>query len=235
MTIRQKENELFGKWRIHANATENTFFVQDGTLDPEAYSNSKLKICSVLKETPFDRSAERGYVFGDGFMKGINENGKSAFLVKKGTLSILARRIALIFDTFYPNEKNDPVDLLSASAYMNLKKYSGTKTSSQKDLENVTKKDSVFLKEQIDEILNPDILLCGKTRHYLGFIYGSDIKFILQDPTKKVKLFHLYQDGKPRRLIIEMYHPSHRSSEAEQLKKLEEVLTVYKNSEYFLF
>jgi hypothetical protein len=233
--LRKKENELFERWKLHSEADENTFFVQDGTLDPEAYLNSKLKVCSVLKETPFDRTAHKGYVFGDSVLKELNEKGSGAYQNKKGTLSVLSKRIALIKNTLFQNEKHDSTNSLRESAYINLKKHSGTKTSSQKDLENVTKKDKGLLKEQIDGILNPDILLCGKTRHYLGFIYGGDIQFISEDSTKKAKLFHLIKDGKPKRLIIEMYHPSHRRSEEEQLKKLESVLIEYRNSEYFIF
>lgn len=235
MNIRDKENELFKRWRFHAGADANTFFVQDGTLDPEAYVNSKPKICSILKETPYDSTAHQGYVFGSAFIDSVEKNGSSEFLKKKGTLSILAKRIAVILDTLHPNKSHEPVDSLRQTAYLNLKKYRGTKTSSQKDLESVAIRDKEFLKEQIEEILNPDILLCGKTRHYLGFIYGRDIHFIAEDSTKKVKLFHLLQDGKPSKLIIEMYHPSHRRSEEEQLKKLREVLVSYKNSGDFLF
>ncbi|MDO8969022.1 hypothetical protein [Algoriphagus sp.] len=204
-------------------------------MDPEAYLKAKIKICSILKETPVDRESEKGYVFGEGFLRKIEKFGNEYYKKSKGTLSVLSRRIALILDTLYPNQEHDPVDSLKGTAYLNLKKYSGTKTSSQKDLENVTKKDKGLLKEQIDEILEPDIILCGKTRHYLGFIYGGDIQFISEDASKKVKLFHLLKAGKPKRLIIEMYHPSHRSSEEEQMKKLEEVLLKYRNSENFLF
>lgn len=235
MNIREKENKLFQRWRTHSGVNENTFFVQDGTLDPEAYLKSKIKVCSVLKETPFDKTANKGYVFGDGFLKRLIEKGPGVYQEKKGTLSVLSKRIALIKNTLFQNEKHDPIISLRGSAYINLKKHSGTKTSSQKDLENVTIKDKVLLREQIEQILQPDIILCGKTRHYLGFIYGGDIKFILEDQSKKVKLFHLIQDGEPKRLIVEMYHPSHRSSEEEQLKKLESVLIEYRNSENYIF
>jgi hypothetical protein len=47
MNIRVKENELFQRWRTHSWVNENTFFVQDGTLDPEPYLKSKIKVCSV--------------------------------------------------------------------------------------------------------------------------------------------------------------------------------------------
>lgn len=235
MNIREKENELFKRWKEHSGADNNTFFVQDGTLDPVAYSKAKIKICSILKETPVDSESEKGYVFGEGYLLKIENFGNEYYKKNKGTLSVLSKRIALILDTLYPNQEHNPVDSLRETAYLNLKKYSGTKTSSQKDLENVTKRDKELLIEQVDEILNPDILLCGKTRHYLGFIYGGDIQFISEDSTKKVKLFHLMKDGKTKRLIIEMYHPSHRSSEEEQLKKLESVLLEYRESENFLF
>ncbi len=199
MNIRDKENELFKRWRFHAGADANTFFVQDGTLDPEAYVNSKPKICSILKETPYDSTASINIEkvtaeicipsisksFTSAFIDSVEKNGSSEFLKKKGTLSILAKRIAVILDTLHPNKSHEPVDSLRQTAYLNLKKYRGTKTSSQKDLENVAIRDKEFLKEQIEEILNPDILLCGKTRHYLGFIYGWDIHFIVEDPTKK--------------------------------------------------
>jgi hypothetical protein len=157
-----------------------------------------------LKETPFDKTANKGYVFGDGFLKRLIEKGPGVYQE----------------NTLFQNEKHDSIFSLRESAYINLKKLSETKTSSQKDLENVTIKDKELLREQIEQILQPDIILCGKTRHCLGFIYGGDIKFILEDQSKKVKLFHLIQDGEPKRLIVEMYHPSHRSSEEEQLKNL---------------
>ncbi|MFN4000326.1 hypothetical protein [Algoriphagus sp.] len=220
MNIREKENELFKRWREHSGADENTFFVQDGTLDHVAYSKAKIKICSVLKEVPFDQTAYKGHVFGEGFLKGLAENGPGAYQKKKGTLSILATRIALILNSLDKNQEHDPVDSLRESSYLNIKKYRGTKTSSQKDLEIVTNNDKEFLKEQIEQVLQPDVLLCGKTRHYLGLIYGGNIKFILEDESRKIKLFHLLVNGEPKRLIIEMYHPSHRSSEEEQLKKL---------------
>lgn len=235
MTITEKENELFQRWRSHSNADETTFFVQDGALDADAYINSNIKICSILKEVPFDKTASKGYNFGKGFQKKIKEKGQEAFLKNKGTLSVLAKRISLIREIFEEKNKKDAISSLSESAYVNIKKYRGTKTSSIKDLEMVATKDKDFLMEQIEGILSPDILLCGKTRHYLGFIYGGDIQLIMEDQNRKTRLFHLYREGNVKRLIIEMYHPSHRTSENELLDRLKDILLRYKKSEICLF
>ena len=103
MTILEKENELFQRWRSHSNADDTTFFVQDGVLEADEYINSNIKICSILKEVPFDDTANRGYNFGEGFLKKLKEQGQEVFLKKKGTLSVLAKRISLIREIFEEN------------------------------------------------------------------------------------------------------------------------------------
>lgn len=235
MTITEKENELFQRWRSHSNADETTFFVQDGVLDAESYINSSIKICSILKEVPFDDTVNTGYNFGKGFLKRLKEQGPEVYKKSKGTLSVLSKRISLIREIFEEDYNKDAISSLKESAYVNIKKYRGTKTSSIKDLERVATIDKDFLLEQIEGVLNPDILLCGKTRHYLGFIYSGDIQLIMEDQNRKTRLFHLYREGSARRLIVEMYHPSHRTSENELLDRLKDILLRYKKSEIYLF
>ena len=125
----------------------------------------------------------------------------------------------------------EPIQMLKESAYVNIKKYSGKKTSNQKDLENIAQNDRGLLKEQIDDVLNPDIILCGNTRHYLGFIYGeSNIKLVMEDAKKQIQMYHLPVDEKQSRLIIEMPHPNHRGSENELLRELKRLLEQYQDS-----
>lgn len=233
--LRIKENELFERWKAHASADKNTFFVQDGALDNGAYVNSKLKICSILKEVPFDSTAETGYHFGDGFLDKLKILGPKNYEKGKGTLTVLAKRIKLIREVLFEENQNDLTGGLKESAYINIKKYKGEKKSSVKDLEKVAIQDKDFLLEQIETILQPDILLCGKTRHYLGFLYGGDIKFLMENESKRIKLFHLIVEGNPKRLIIEMYHPSHRGSEIELLSELQRLLIKYQNSDINIF
>jgi len=229
--IRHRERGLFSKWRKHVAADANMFFVEDGVLDPEAYTHATLKICSFLKEVPFDDTAVSGYIFGDGFLRKVDELGPDQYLKKRGTLSILAKRIEVIRYVFEGLPIPEPIQMLKESAYVNIKKYNGKNTSQQKDLENITQNDRDLLKEQIDDILNPDIILCGKTKHYLGFIYGgSNIKLVMEDAKKKIKIYHLPVDEKQTRLIIEMYHPSHRGSENELLSELKILLEKYQDS-----
>lgn len=234
--IRKKEDELFKRWREHIKCNDQTFFVQDGALNPELYQGSSLKICSVLKEVPFDHTASRGYNFPDGFKKKIQNHGVDFYRKGKGTLKVLANRISLIRRVIEGENNFDPISALQESAYINIKKYRGTKISSVSDLEKVAKNDKDFLIEHFDSILKPDILLCGKTRHYLGYLYGgSNFDLLLEDPQKKVKLFHQIENGKPKRLVIEMYHPSHRGSESELLEMLESLLKSYMKSENCIF
>jgi len=229
--IRHRERGLFSKWRKHVSADENMFFVEDGVLDPEAYIHADLKICSFLKEVPFDGTAASGYVLGDGFLRTLEETEPDEFLNKKGTLSILAKRIEVIRYVFEGLPLPEPIQMLKESAYVNIKKYNGKKTSDQKDLENIAQNDRGLLKEQIDDILNPDIILCGNTKHYLGFIYGgSNIKLVMEDAKKRIQLYHLPVDEKQSRLIIEMPHPSHRGSENELLRELKALLENYQDS-----
>jgi len=229
--IRHKERGLFSKWRKHVSADENMFFVEDGVLDPEAYIHAALKICSFLKEVPFDDTAPSGYNFGEEFLREVEETGEDEYLQNKGTLSILAKRIEVIRYIFEGLPIPEPIQMLKESAYVNIKKYNGKKTSTQKDLENIAQNDRALLKEQIDDILNPDIILCGNTQHYLGFIYGgSNIKLVMEDAKKQIQFYHLPVDEKQSRLIIEMDHPGHRGSENELLRELKTLLENYQDS-----
>jgi len=235
--IRKKEDELFKRWREHIKCNDQTFFVQDGALNPELYQGSSLKICSVLKETPIDGESHTGYHFGDGFQKKLREEGIEYYKTNnKRVLNVLAKRISLIRRVIQGENNFDLISALQESAYINIKKYRGTKISSVKNLEQVAINDKDFLIEHFDSILKPDILLCGKTRHYLGYLYGgSNFDLLLEDPQKKVKLFHQIENGKSKRLVIEMYHPGHRGSENELLEMLESLLKSYMKSENCIF
>jgi len=229
--IRKRERDLFIKWRKHVAADANMFFVEDGILDPESYIHSDLKICLFLKEVPFDETAPSGYVFGEEFLREVEETGEDEYLQKKGTLSIMAKRIEIIRYVFEGLPIPEPIQMLKESAYVNIKKYGGKKIAQQKDLENIAKNDQDLFKEQIEDILNPDIILCGKTKHFLGLIYGeSNIKSIMEDANKRIQLYHLPVDEKQSRLIIEMDHPSHRGSEGELLRELKVLLEKYQDS-----
>jgi hypothetical protein len=112
--IRKKEDELFKRWREHIKCNDQTFFVQDGALNPELYQGSSLKICSVLKETPIDGDSKTGYHFGDGFQNKLREKGIEYYKTNnKRVLNVLAKRISLIrrviegennFDRHYPEK-----------------------------------------------------------------------------------------------------------------------------------
>ena len=219
------------KWRKHVSADANMFFVEDGVLDPEAYIHADLKICSFLKEVPFDETAVSDYVFGEAFLRKVDETGPDEFLNKKGVLSILAKRIEVIRYVFEGLPIPEPIQMLKESAYVNIKKYNGKKTSNRKDLENIVQNDKGLLKEQIEDILTPDIILCGNTKHYLTMIYGeSHIKLVMEDVKKRIQIYHLPVDEKQSRLIIEMEHPSHRGSENELLRELKVLLENYQDS-----
>jgi hypothetical protein len=229
--IRQWERALFKKWRKHVAADENLFFVEDGALDPEAYTDATLKICLFLKEVPFDGTAASGYIFRERFLREVEETGEEEYLENGGTLSILAKRIEVIRYVFEGLPIPEPIQMLRESAYVNIKKYNGKKTSNQKDLENIAQNDKDLLKVQIDDSLNPDIILCGNTKPFLGLIYGeNNIKPVMEDAKKRIQLFHLPVDEKQSRLIIEMPHPSHSGSENELLRELKVLLEKYQDS-----
>jgi|GEM_PF-2473153 len=236
--IRKMEDDLFRRWKAHINADDQTFFVQDGALDPEAYQNSSLKICSVLKETPIDNTADpKGYHFGEGVERKIIAKGTNYYLTdSKTALNVLAKRILIIRKiTNVSNEINLLTSLLE-SAYVNIKKHNGAKKSKESDLKRVAKSGKDFLVEHFDSILKPDILLCGKTFHYIRQIYGGEnFIFLMQDEQNKVKLFHQIENGIPKRLVIEMYHPMHQSSEKELLRKLESLIQLYMSSDNCIF
>ncbi|WP_373521718.1 hypothetical protein [Aquiflexum sp.] len=223
-TLREKEDQFFIDWKNEVEVNGKTFFVQDGTIDSSKYENSTLKIMSLMKETPFDSTASHGYVFGDGVSNQVKNKGRFHFRKGRDAIRILTGRLSCIREIL---EKNNPefsygdikgeninkrtnIDYFLESAYVNIKKYNGLSRSNLKDLENVILRDREKLKFQINEILNPDIILCCMKIHYYKVINyrENEINLLVGDEQKMVNIFE--EDlGNRKRLIIETYHPSY--------------------------
>jgi hypothetical protein len=213
-SIRKKEDELFKRWKEHLINEEITFFVQDGTLDPESFTKSNVKICSILKEVPDDKSGF--YIFD--ISKRIEMGNGKFFLKKMDTLRNISRWTTLIKEilfndnfsikesSFFPHpllQKQHVEDLFS-SAYINIKKYNGKIFSIKSDLDRIAKKDKEFLLEQIDNILEPHIVITAGTFGQYRLLFKETFTLIVNIHPIKIWC-HETKNG--TRLVFDLYHP----------------------------
>lgn len=233
-TLEKKQRKFFDDWKSELQSQGQTFFVEDGAFDPDKYEYSEVKILALMKELP---SQEFGFVFGEGVRNNLVNKGRFEF-VKRDALRKIAGRIACVREVIEKNNQNfnysdvkkeaiqskHIIRYFLESAYINIKKYNGLPRSSQKDLENTIERDREKLQYQINELLNPDVILCGMKIHYYKML--NNRKNPIQHIASQDNLVNVYAEdlGYKKRLIVETYHPSYVFSERILLESMKEAL-----------
>jgi hypothetical protein len=196
--------------RIEDHFGGPTLFNKDGIINLELWQKAPRKILFINKETNNDYKAYKDYTYD---VRSVIE--KSATQMTGWRKTPPLRRIGRLAHGFlyctregYPSLEeaieNQWLGTLSC-AYINLKKTNGKATAKPKEIDEHTAVAGHLLREQI-ELINPDIVLCGKTYTFLA-------NHVLENA---VKLDHyLYQDG--RRLYINCDHPSAHSLSNDRL------------------
>lgn len=164
--------DIFERWE---NKYINKSFVYDGIVDEKEWSKPELKICFLLKEA---YTKDKSNYFKWSLSKWLNEE-KNSVINTWNTVALWTYGILHTTETEipeYPNEKKfskeDKHSFLKKIAAINVKKIDGKEKSEWYDLKEYAINDADLLREQID-IINPDVIVCGKTFDFLRIIYGA--------------------------------------------------------------
>ena len=201
--------KLFAEWENDEFHDKNSF-VTDGIMDFEIWKNRSPKILLLVKEA---------YTNGTGRMDLADEVAGSAPYRNWWNA---ARWIYAINELFKNRQQIPPYyelkpnwdegnELLMSIAIVNIKKSKGVSLSNYQDLDAYVIHDQSRLRKQID-LINPDIILCGKMFNYYKFIYSND-KFEKIEETTKC---FMHND----RLVIDFWHFANRGIKQDTYKEL---------------
>lgn len=207
------ENEkLFAEWKNDKFHDRNSF-VKDGIIDLEIWEKQSPKILCFFKEA---------YTNGTGEMDLTEELAGSAPYRNWWNTS----RWIYAINELYKNREQKPNyyeipnweegnKLLKSVAVVDIKKSKGVTLSNYNDLDAYLEHDKERLRKQMD-LINPDIILCGKMFNYYKAIYSNDI-FEKIEETNKCYI----HNGK---LIIDFWHFANRYSKHNTFNELCDIL-----------
>lgn len=240
MTLKEKENELFERWRNSINATEDQF-AKDGVADEERFINAKHKILFLAKETNdtgknWDtRKYLREGVFykTTQYIKDKHRNDKIYKNGKRRKSQTAGQPITKTFNNIYrwanlflndlqeykdfnkaPRNKESRIKIFSQIGMMNLKKTTGTHTTDNNEFKKFRESDNnkKFINEQIS-LYKSDIIICCGEGVYSG--YKKAIGDIVEENENGKFKTCKYIGDDYETVVIEFYHPQARREGAD--------------------
>ena len=186
---------LLENWKKQHEKKGYRKFISDGIVNYDKWKNqSTPKVCYFLKEA-YD-THENGF----DLTKMLKEKEPWGMWKKVviWTQAIYNSFSGDIFD--YPSKDFKSVfkNVIQNIAVVNIKKSNGEKSSNDNDLQQFINLDKEKIKREI-ELINPDIIICGKTFKFLKQII-DDIEIYDNSLIAKWKNI----------LIIDYYHPAGR-------------------------
>lgn len=213
MTIQEKENALFNRWKQLGDFES---FDEDGVVNPSIWETTTLKIVFVLKET--------NGLNGD-LRKFLREDGSRTYF--RTWNNIVRWAEVILFDGYSEviNQERRNYTLSHICA-VNLKKESGGSKASKKKVRLAALNDRKFIKEQLD-LYQPDIVIaCG-----LNLTADALRDIVYEDPAewKPGEIWH-YKTEKINKekeiLVISMPHPNR--ADIKWSKKLQNLYNTLK-------
>jgi len=222
MTLEEKENELFKRWRNSLNATEDEF-AKDGVADEELFNNAKYKILFLAKET-----------------NGTNKDWDTRRYLREGVFyKSTGKPISKTFNNIYrwvnlflndindykdfkkvPKNKEMRIKIFSQIGMMNLKKVTGTHTTNNDELKEFIDDNKKFINEQIT-LYKPDIIICCGKGVYNGY------KKAMGQVSNENKLNGKFISKNHETLLIDFDHPQARIKIDTQYRLLKSIKEQY--------
>lgn len=202
MSLREKEDTLFARWRL-----ERPGLITDGVVDEIAYLSSSRRILFVLKEV---NSAEtqawdlRGFLHGGG-------RAASWDTITRWVEGIRALPADLAWQVVSQPKLTAEqrisrrIDALRSIAAINLKKSPGTHTADMKRLYNEAWKDRSFIQEQV-HLYQPDLIICCG----VGDLFRELALFDKQSTKRQTSRGVSYYSLDSNRYVIDYLHPEAR-------------------------
>jgi hypothetical protein len=188
-------------------------FIYDGATDPFRWITSRWRIMCLLKE------AHGGGIWNhaeeikncNGLLRvGGSANQAVHYRMVEWLYAIESTLEQKSIDVENDRSQNYPGarETMLRSAWVNIKKADGVPYSNNNNLHQVIKRDAPFLRRQI-EMLNPRLILCGKT-----FDIVKDELFQGCERIPNTE-FSYHQDG--RRIILDYIHPGRKARDSYKL------------------
>ena len=189
----EQEHDAICTWYRKKYANRDSYLIFDGIADPENYTG----ILFLLKEA---YGKERKYGEYD-LAKDLAKNGPWGHWghVAKWTYGLLNtdEHVIAPYRDMNWEEKNA---MLRRMAVINVKKVNGERSSSYDDLMNYARENAVILRREIAHI-QPRIIVCGNTFHFLKEIYGLTGKYSCDN-----WFYWLELDGSGEVLVLDYFH-----------------------------
>lgn len=150
MNLREKEDELFARWRPTVDG-----FVSDGAVSPEAYSSSSPKILLLMKEV---NDLDGG---GWCLREFLQEGGRKQTWdnVTRWVRGIRRLPAEISWEDLESVTEEQRCEALRTVAAFNLKKSPGGHTTDVSAFEKVVERDAEFLRQQF-AIYSADLVIC---------------------------------------------------------------------------
>ena len=178
--------------------------IVDGIIDIDKYLNANFKILWILRE-----ARDEGQISKE---TGANKKGgwnltsnfyKNAAL--KTVMKTLTTRRVLLAASAILSDKKEDLDAFKSLAFINVKKFPGSKTAYKKEIESAVEKNKKLLTKQITAY-EPEIIITGYVLHHLSSIlsYQEGVKVKLG--ISKTHHYFCFKD----KLFINSFHPSNK-------------------------
>lgn len=209
---------------------ERLFPIADGIIDIKKYKETPIKILWILKE-PYDHFDSSKKSIGGGWHIRDAINSKTNFNQFIGGKKTFSKMIYVnygIQNNFLlrkqmPTIQQTPemLEALKSSAYINIKKIPGQKSSTPKVIQQSYNSDKGIILHQI-ETIKPSIIICGGTFNLL--INDLEIRQLIKHNSVSYAITNKF-------IIIKAYHPSYRTSttKVSEDQYCNDIITVSKN------
>jgi hypothetical protein len=189
-------SKLMTEWR---NKYSDKIFIEDGIIDFPTWEKQENKILILLKEAyQIDGKSEFKLT------KNLFDNGRYHNIWH--TVARMIKAVELTKAHYLPcleEVENYDNDILRKIAVINIKKADGRNGSEYEELMAVAENDKDLLKSQI-EIINPTIIICGGTKHFLDDNFWNDLEF------EKIPQTDDLVHKSPNKTLFAVWHPSYQ-------------------------
>jgi len=177
--------EMWSKRERH----EGQAFVKDGIIDPVRWSAATPKVLILLKEAYGDSDWDlRDELKRTGANHRIWWNAAywcyAAYNAMRGELP-----------PFPDDDCSKASDLFLGCAVVNVKKSNGVNPSGNEDIASYAREDGELIRQQI-ELINPDIIICGKVWSYVRHLWPD---------AQRIYDLVWQADG---RILVDFWHPA---------------------------
>lgn len=214
MGIREREDELFGRWIKERKM--RTPFIKDGSHSPEAYEASKHKVVFLLKEPNWGFTRDEQIQYASEQMEVHDQRDDYDTWWKS-----IAKWCATIT---YPEwtwqkieeevQRGNANDFIAPYPMIQLKKTPGGGAANHNDLYDIAREDSDFLREQLSIYQPRFVIACGTWNILKDVVFDG----IFDTDTTSNGIKYFFTDRKlgheNNMCIINFCHPSMRCNSA---------------------